>query len=105
MSSKRQKVDEYFAKAGFDLFSLDSIPFDSLALGLSSLSNKDLLDLHGKSKDIKNRRLRAAAQEAIRIKLVNMIGYDKSIQKILNGYYSHFVQHFHLQTFLLQVRM
>ena len=49
--TKRQKqaeaeADEYLAIAGFGIISLDSIPFESLALGLSTLSAKDLLHLH-----------------------------------------------------------
>jgi len=71
------KVDEYLANAGFGLASLDTIPFESLALGLSTLSGKGLLDLHGKSKDIKNRRLRAVAEEAMKYKLRNMIGIEQ----------------------------
>ena len=53
---------------------LDDLPKDVLIQTLSSLSDKDLLDLHGKSKDLKNWGLRKATEQAMRQRIRKMLG-------------------------------
>jgi len=86
MSKRRKTAKDILDEVGFSLGDIDVIPFDVLAQGLSSLSEKDLLDLHGRSKYIKNRKLRAVTEEAMKLKLRNMIGFEQlvEIERLVN---------------------
>lgn len=64
--SKRRKLDEYLANAGFQGIDLNTMPFELLVNGLMNLSAKELLSLHGMSKDLRNKRLRQATESAMK---------------------------------------
>jgi len=84
--SKRRKLDEYLANAGFQGINLDTIPIELLVNVFSSFSDKDILSLHGLSIDL-NKRLRRAAEMVMKLKVQEKLGsfVVQEIETIFNG--------------------